>query len=178
MQPFLHIIKVCNLPKAFNFNKKCATNKFKMDSQKKNTMFRSQGRTKEDRVLKRLPKGSPGVHEGGSPSQFFDFFELWAVLGPKWFQELSQEPPEPSQAYIFHDYKKKYRFSVFLGHRQSRRPEERNQQKASIPFLCLKCWGSVFRARWRAGWRQVDISISSRMLCCDIKLFQCRITIF
>ena len=30
---------------------------------------------------------------------------------------------------------------------------------ASIPFLCLRCWGSVVKARWLAGGRQVDPKI-------------------
>ena len=50
---------------------------------------------------KRLPEGSQG---GVREVTFSTFFELWAVLGPKCLQELSQEPPEPVQASIFHAF--------------------------------------------------------------------------
>ena len=44
---------------------------------------------------KRIPLGGPG--EG----QNRQFFELWAVLGSKCLQELSQEPTEPPQGAMF-----------------------------------------------------------------------------
>ena len=40
-----------------------------------------------------------GVHE----VTFSKIFELWAVLGPKCFQERSQESPKPPQASICKD---------------------------------------------------------------------------
>ena len=52
-----------------------------------------------EKAPKRLPWGG-GVRE----ITFSTFFELWAVLGPKCLQELSQEPPEPPQASIFNAF--------------------------------------------------------------------------
>ena len=45
------------------------------------------------------------VQQGGQERStnylFSTFFELWAVLGPKWLPGLPQEPPEPPQASVF-----------------------------------------------------------------------------
>ena len=116
-------------------------------------MFRFQWRPKEDTVPKRLPKGfAGGVHEEVHQVTFSTLCELWAVLGTKCLQELSQESPEPSQASFFHSA-----MTVSENHRKSIKIYPKCfQNHASIPFLCLKCWGSVISARWRASRRQVD----------------------
>ena len=86
---------------------------------------------------KRVPLGEPG--EG----QNRPFFELWAVLGPKCLQELSQEPPEPLQASIFHAFSQDLGrfwtdFELFLDNVKAEEQKRETKKKASIPF-CFQC---------------------------------------
>ena len=49
-----------------------------------------------------LPTWLPGG--GVLQVTFSRFFELWAVLGPKWLPGLPQEPPGPPRASICTDF--------------------------------------------------------------------------
>ena len=91
------------------------------------------------KASKRVPLGGPG--EGQNRS----FFELWAGLGPKCLQELSQEPPEPLQASIFHAFSQDLcrfwtDFELFLDNVKAEEQKRETKKKASIPFCFKVFW--------------------------------------
>ena len=103
----------------------------------KTTILKSQERPKEEKVSKRLPKGSLWGGPGEGQNQLF--FDLWAVLGSKCLQELSQEPPEPLQASIFHAFSQDLGrfwtdFELLLDNVKAEEQKRETKKKASILF--------------------------------------------
>ena len=123
----------------------------------------SQREKGAEKASKRVPLRGPG--EGQNRT----FFELWAVLGPKCLQELSQEPPEPLQASVFHAFSQDLGrfwtdFELFLDNVKAEEQKRETKKRPAFRFVF-----KVFLVRTsEAQYRILNdlVSVMSRLLVC------------